>query len=257
MRRALISFVRTVFHKWYASLDLFEPKELSLLCLASLNTLVRSSGLLVKYFSWWFFVWAGYIDLYIDGFGLFSRFSSYGKLLYYAIGFEPRLYLSTIMLGVFLIVLSLRSSIQPKTFGYFLSAGRYLIPFSLLFFTLPHTYTMPLFWLTTFFLFDARGDIRSFFMSIYNGAVLSLMYAPFLLCVGAAHGILFNVHRLLWDLTALEEYHFAPYAAKYTTSILLYVFFIAMLHTFYVRVVQSNSGDRLFWRRYISAKSAL
>ena len=250
MYRALGRFLHTVFYKWYTSLDLFEPKELTLISLVTLNTMVRSSGLLLKYFSWWFFIWAGYIDLYIDGFGLFSRLWEYATPLFYSIGFEPRLYLATLLLGVFFIILSIRSSLEAKAFGYFVKYLCCLPFFGLFFFALPHMYTLPFFWLSCFFLLDARPGLYSAVMSLYNGVVLNLAYAPFLLCVGAAHGILFDVHRLLWDLTSLEEYHFAPYAAKYTTSVLLYVFFVATLHTFYVRVVQANSANSLFWRRY-------
>ncbi len=250
MYRKLGHSLHILFYKWYTSLDLFEPKELSLIALVTLNTLVRSSSLLLRYFSWWFFVWAGYIDLYIDGFGLFSRLWEYATPLYYSIGFEPRLYLVTLMLGVFLMVMSVRSSIEAKTFSYFFSSPKKLCAFAVMFFALPHMYTMPFFWLSSFFLFDSPAGLRAMVMSAYNGIVLNLAYAPFLLCVGAAHGILFDLHRLLWDLTALEEYHFAPYAAKYTTSALLYLFFIATIHTFYVRVVQANSSNPLFWRRY-------
>lgn len=250
MYRALGRFLHTVFYKWYTSLDLFEPKELTLMMLVTLNTVVRSTGLLFKYFSWWFFIWAGYIDLYIDGFGLFSRLWEYATPLIYSIGFEPRLYLATLLMGVFTIVLSVRSSIEAKKFNYFAKYAKYVPFFALFFFALPHMYTMPFFWLSSFFLLDARPGVYSAIMSLYNGVVLNFAYAPFLLCVGAAHGILFDIHRLLWDLTALEEYHFAPYAAKYTTSVLLYVFFVATLHTFYVRVVQANSANPLFWRRY-------
>jgi len=250
MYRTVARFLHTLFHKWYASLDLFEPKEMTLIGLVTLNTVVRSSGLLVRYFSWWFFVWAGYIDLYIDGYGLFSRLWEYATPLYYSIGFEPRLYLITLAMAVFLMLLSVRSSIEPKNGRYFLAAITSFVPFSILFFVLPHMYTAPFFWLSAFFLFDARPGLSRVVMSVYNGVALNLAYAPFLLCVGAAHGILFDIHRLLWDLTALEEYHFAPYAAKYTTSALLYLFFVATLHTFYVRVVQAHSGNQFFWRRY-------
>lgn len=57
------SFLKKLFHSWYISLDLFEPKELSMMVFASLNTVLRSSGVLLREFSWWLFVWTAYIDL--------------------------------------------------------------------------------------------------------------------------------------------------------------------------------------------------
>jgi len=74
------------------------------------------------------------------------------------------------------------------------------------------------------------------------------LYAPFLVCIGAAHGVLFHIHRFVWEMTSLDEYHFAPYAAKYTTSLVLYLLFVTMLYAFYARVVQANSANQVFLR---------
>jgi len=242
------SFLKKLLHSWYISLDLFEPKELGVMVFASLNSMLRSSGVLLRDFSWWLFVWTAYIDLYIDGSGLFCRLWEYTTPLYYSVGFEPRLYLSSLMVSAFVILLNVRSSIEAKTLGYFVRYSSRLPFFALLFFCVPQIYAVPVFWLAAFFFFDATLGFRSFGRSLYNGAVLNLLYAPYLLCVGALHGIFFHVHRLLWELTPLEEYYFAPYATKYTTSLLLYLFFVTMLHTFYVRVVQANSTNQSFWR---------
>ncbi len=242
------SFLKQLLHKWYTSLELFEPKELSVLVFASLNTVLRSSGILLRDFSWWLFVWTAYIDLYIDGSGLFCRLWEYSTPLYYSIGFEPRLYLFFLMFTAFMMILSVRSSIEAKTLGYFMRYTSRLPFFAILFFVIPQIYALPVFWLATFFFCDASLSLRSFWRSIYNAVVLNLMYAPYLLCVGALHGIFFHVHRLLWELTPLEEYYFAPYATKYTTSLVLYLFFIAMVYSFYVRTVQSNSANQIFLR---------
>ncbi|MDQ5890872.1 MAG: hypothetical protein QG604_746 [Candidatus Dependentiae bacterium] len=248
MHRAQTGFLKTLLHKWYASIDLFEPKELTMLSLASLNTLVRSSSLLLCYFSWWLLLWTGYVDLYIDGTGLFSHFWEYFTPMYYGIGAAPRIYLCSLMIVSFVMMLSVRSSLEAKTAGYFIRYSARLPFYALLFFVVPQIYTIPVFWLISFFLFDAQYSLKSFFYSIYNGLILNLMYAPFLLCVGAAHGLLFELHALIWNLTPLDEHYFVPYATKYGVSMILYLFFVAMLHTFYVRVVQSDSTSKWFWR---------
>ncbi len=248
MQHSRENIMHSLLHMWYTSFDLFEPKELGLLCLVTLNTMVRSSALVLYYFSWWLLVWAGYIDLYIDGSGIFCHLWEYATPLYYAIGFEPRLYLLTLAVSVFIFLLAVRSSLEAKRFSYFIRHTKRLVFFLPLFFVLPHIYIFPVFWLSSFFLLDARHSVRGFVYSLYNGVVLSTAYAPFLICIGAAHGVLFHIHRFLWEMTSLDEYHFAPYAAKYTTSLVLYLFFVTMLYAFYARVVQANSANTLFLR---------
>jgi len=246
MHQARPSFLKSLLHSWHQSIDLFEPKELSLVLLASLNATVRSLGILFKNGLWLLFVWAGYVDLRIDGSGLFCHFWDYTQPLYFSLGWEPRVYLLTLMLAAFVIILSARSSLEAKTLGYFMRGMKRLPFVALLFFVIPQIYAIPIFWLTTFFLCDSPVSFYSFVRSVRNGILLSFLYAPYLLCLGALHGILFHMHRLAWDLTPLEEHYFVPYATKYATSVLLYLLFVVMLHTFYVRVVQANTTSSLF-----------
>lgn len=245
MSRAFFHFPRLLFRRWLASFDLFEPKELSLLFLATLNTLLRSGRIVFANF-FWLFAAAAYLDLRVDGSGLFSHFWQYTQPLYYGLGGEPRAYLCTLMLGVYVILLTVRSSLERKDAWYFARYAKWLPFFAVLFFLIPQVYALPLFWLAAFCMFDASYSVAGLARSLYNGGMIAFLYFPYLLCLGAAHGILFHLHRIAWEFTAVDDHHFFPYAAKYATSILLYLFFVAMLHTFYVRVVQGNvAGDFL------------
>ena len=249
MSRVSFHVPRLLVQRWVASFDLFEPKELSLLLLASLNTFLRAGRVLLPYFSW-LFVAAAYLDLRVDGSGIFCHFWQYTEPLYYGLGWEPRLYLCTLMLGAYALMLAVRSSLERKDVWYFAAYAKRLPLFSILFFLVPQVYTLPAFWLMSFCMLDAEYSLSGFLRSIYNGAVLTVLYFPYLLCVGAANGILFHIHRLMWELTMIEEYHFAPYAAKYAISLILYLLFVAMLHTFYARIVQGNMVGALLKRAH-------
>jgi len=248
MRHAAYAMVKQLFHRWNASFDLLEPKEVMMLAFATLNSFLRSATLLFLYFSWWLFLWGGFVDLRIDGNALFCRFVDYLPFLHMGISSDAVIYLLTLAFSTFFMLLSVRSSLERKTLGYFVRYTGRFIPFLLYFCFLPHVYAVPVFWLASFFLFDARKPFRSIGTSLYNGALLTLLYAPYLICVGAFHGILYHLHGMIWDIVPVGHFHLVAYAAKYATAVLLYLFFVATIHAFYVRIVQSDTTNKLFWR---------
>lgn len=121
-----------------------------------------------------------------------------------------------------------------------------LIPFAPLYLLMPHIFVMPIFWFMAFFVLDAPRELRAWGAAVYNGFMLWLAYAPFVIMMGAVHGVLFGIHREVWDITFIEEHHVVAYLFKYSVSVLLYLFFVAMLGAFYTRVVAGNSSNKLF-----------
>jgi len=239
--RTIYSGIKAVLHYWYSSLNLLEPKEVSLLALSAANNMLRSVPALIKNFSWWLFVWAGFVEWRVDGSGLFCRLAEYRTPLLQGVGANASIYTVTSGLCVFVLIALVRSSLQQKTLSYYVRMSGRLIFFLPLFVLLPHAYMLPALWLAAFFLCDAPFGIRAALLSLYNGAVLSFLYAPFLLCLGALHGLLFNLHAFVWELFSIERHMAVFYAAKYATSVVLYLFFLAMLYAFYARVVQGRA----------------
>lgn len=254
MQVSFDKIVATLSKGWKASLNFFEPKELTTLGLVSVNTTVRASLLLFRYFSWWLLLWGLWIDLYVDGTTLFGRFTEYVTPLWYSIGMGPRWYILTIMAIAFVIILSVRASLEAKKGAYYLEYVPRLLFFAPLFVFMPHIFAVPVFLFTSFFLLDGPDTLKALLYAVYNGFMMCAYYAPFIFCMGALHGVLYNIHYWLWSITFIDEYHFVAYLLKYTGSMVLYTFFAAMVHTFYLRVVQSNSTNKLFWRVRRTAK---
>lgn len=231
---------------WQASFNLFEPKELRTIVLLTLNTTLRALVPMAKYFSWWLLLWGCYIDLYVDGNALFGGLWEYARPMYYAIGVAPRLYVLTMLVITFIMMLSVRASLFAKQPVYYLQHFPRLLLFAPLYVLVPQIFVMPVFWFMVFFYLDAPYTLKSWAYSVYNGLILWAANMPFIVIMGALHGVLFHVHRMLWDMTFIEEYHFFAYVVKYSTSMILYMLFVSMLATIYTRVVNSNSSNPLF-----------
>lgn len=238
----------TLIKGWKSSLNFFEPKELTTMGLVSANTTLRATTLLLKYFSWWLLLWGLWIDLYVDGTTLFGRFTEYVTPLWYSIGMGPRWYIMTLMAITFVVILSVRASLEAKQPAYYLTYVPRLLFFAPFFLFLPHIFAAPIFLFATFFLLDGPNSPKGALAALYNGAVVCAYYLPYVVCMGAVHGLLYNIHSWFWGMTFVDEYHFVAYLTKYMGSILLYTFFAAMVGAFYQRVVKGNSSNRLFWR---------
>ena len=245
-KQSAANIITTLQRSWQASFNFFEPKELRTIVLLSLNTTLRAAVPLAKYFSWWLLLWGCYIDLYVDGNALFGGLWEYARPMYYAIGLAPRLYVMTMLVITFFMMLSVRASLSVKQPVYYLQHIPRLLLFIPLYILVPQIFVMPIFWFIVFFYLDAPYTVKNWGCAIYNGAMLWVANMPFIVIMGALHGVLFHIHRMLWDMTFIEEYHFFAYIVKYSTSMLLYMLFVAMLATIYTRVVSGNSSNPLF-----------
>lgn len=247
--QALFHHIVTLLQKgWKSSFNFFEPKELSTLGLVSALTTVRATKIIFTYFSWWLLLWGLWIDLYVDGTTLFGRFTEYVTPLWYSIGMGARWYIATIMAIMFVIVLSVRASLEVKNAQYYLTYVPYGLFFGVYFLVIPHVFAMPLFLLASFFFLDGVNSPRNALYSAVNGVILYAYSFPFIVCMGAVHGLLYNIYAWAWSIAFIDEYHAVAYVLKYAGSVVLYTFFAAMVHSLYVRVVKGQSKNKLFWR---------
>jgi hypothetical protein len=237
-----------IVQQWYETFEFFEPRELATLLYTSCKTMQRVVRSMIRYFSWWLLLWTGLIDLFVDGEGVFGHMWEYWRPLYYSIGVDPRIHVVTVAIVVFFITLAARASIEAKNARYFIRYLPRIFGYGVLFFLLPHIYSIPLFWLAAFFFYDTKNTWRGLMHSLFNATMFVASYAPFVVVHGAAHGVVFHLYKLVWECLNIEEYHGFAYALKYAGSLVLYLFFVAMLATLYARVVHSNSRNPLFLR---------
>lgn len=222
------------------SLGYFDPKELEILLLTSLKTTMQGAWKMIKYFSWWLFIFGAYIELVVDGPAIFGRLWEYITPLVMTPDIKSKVFGVTMLLLIFFVMLSVRASLQIKKTSYYLSYLLRLPLFIALFLILPQLFLFPVFWFATFFFLDAQHSLGAWLRSLYNGVMLSVGYAPFVIFIGAFHGVLYHLHNFAWSLIYIEDCYGTAYSIKFTTSALLYLFFAAMLGNFYLRVKHSN-----------------
>jgi len=250
--RVAMGVMRVLVDAWQKSLSLFELRELSVMLLVTLKTAGRATWLTTKYFGWWLVVAICYFDLYFDGVGVFSRFWEYGRPLIYSSGLMPRVYLGLLALLAYVIVLSVRASIEVKRFWYYLSYFVRFFIFFTFFVALPQWFLLPVFWFAVFFFFDGPYSLIGIGRSLLNGVVLCAAYLPFILGVGSLHGVLFYLYQYVWSKGYINEQNLSVYFVKFFISIIIYILFVSMLHTLYVKVKHGN--QKLFWKNSVKGK---
>lgn len=232
------------FSTWKKAFALFDPKELTTLLLVSLKTTARTTKLMGVYF-FWLLAFCGYFDAFIGGSLIFGRLSHHFRPLMYSYGLAPRLYLVCLLLVMFFTILSARASLEAKQLRYYLSYLTMLPLFFVLFAAMPHYFLMPLFVLSSFFLLDGEGSVGGVVRSAVNGFLAWLGYAPFMISMGGAYGLLYNCYEWAWNASFFGMRSPYLYVAKFVVSYLLFVFFVALVGSLYLKVKHSN--QKLFW----------
>ena len=232
------------FATWKKALALFDPKELSTLFLVSLKTTIRATKLMAIYF-FWLIAFCGYFDAFIGGTLIFGRLSDYLRPLVYAHGLAPRLYLLTAMLLMFFTVLSVRASLEAKGLAYYLRYTPMLLLFLPLFALLPHFFLMPVFLLSAFFLMDSSFCAMSLVRSVANAFLCWLGYAPFLVSMGGAYGLIYNCYEWAWNASFIGVRSPYLYVIKFSLSCALFIFFASLVGSLYLKVKHSN--QKLLW----------
>jgi hypothetical protein len=229
---------------WKKAFALFDPKELSTLFLVSLKTTVRASKLMGVYF-FWLLALCGYFDAFIGGSLIVGRLPHYFRPFMYSQGLAPRLYLICLLLVMFFTMLSVRASLEAKQARYYLGYLSMLPLFFVLFSVMPHYFLMPLFVLSGFFLLDSEGSLTSVVRSAANAFFAWLGYAPFMVSMGGAYGLLYNGYEWLWNSSFYGTRSPYLYVAKFVLSFVLFVFFVSLVGALYLKVKHSN--QKLFW----------
>lgn len=232
------------FATWKKAFALFDPKELTTLFLVSLKTTVRATKLMGVYF-FWLLAFCGYFDAFIGGSLIFGRLSHHFRPLMYSRGLAPRLYLGCLVLAMFFTILSARTSLEAKQLRYYLSYLTMLPLFFVLFAVIPHYFLMPVFVLSSFFLLDGEGGLGGLFRSAVNGFLAWLGYAPFLVSMGGAYGLLYNCYEWSWNASFAGVRSPYLYVTKFVLSFVLFVFFVSLVSSLYLKVKHSN--QKLFW----------
>ncbi len=83
----------------------------------------------------------------------------------------------------FIIILCVRTSLEPKNLTYFVYFSPYLFLYAI-FWMLPHLSIFPLVWLASFFFFDTDCSLKSFFWAIIQGIKMIFYFLPLFIIVG-------------------------------------------------------------------------
>jgi len=235
-----MSVVRKVRESLKHSLSYFEPKELEILLLTTIKTTLYGAWLMLKYF-FPLIIFGAYIEMVVEGPALFGRLWEYATPFFLTHDVRSKVFGGTLLLLIFLVILSVRASLQAKKTGYFVQFFPRIILFSVLFVLLPQLFLFPALWCVAFFFFDAGHSLSGWLRSLYNGLLLIIGYAPFIAFIGVFNGVLYHLHNFIWSLIYIEAYFMTAYSLKFVTSGFLYMFFVAMLGNFYTRVKHSNA----------------
>jgi hypothetical protein len=236
----VVKTVKNIRESLMLSLGYFEPKELEILLLTSLKTTLRATWLMTKYF-FWLFLPGVYMELIVGGDSDFGRLWEYITPVALTPGMTGKIFATISLLLTFFIILSVRASLKAKQASYYTGFLSRIILFAALFLILPHLFLIPVFWFATFFFFDGSHSIGNWLRSLYNSLILTLGYAPFIAFIGVFHGVIYRLHNFVWALVSVGEYQAFVFLAKYLLSVVIYIFFVAMLGNFYLRVKHGNS----------------
>lgn len=241
---------KTLISKWAESIQTFKPANLKIFILASLNTVIRSLGIIVKNL-WWMILFVLvplalsstklFFLQFIPGVGLWVTFYKYVLLF---VGFLPAAFLT------FFIFLTVRPSVENKNIYYFMRYSKYFIFFLLIFFLQALAsryffhilYIFPFFWIISFFFLDSKGKFVSIFSSIFNGFKAAVFYLPMLFILG-----LFNWGRAILSnkLLFLTQYDLLiskilGFGAFVIIGLLMELLLISFLSVYYTKIKHSD-----------------
>jgi hypothetical protein len=166
------------FSTWRESCMFFVSSDARIYPLLILNTFFRTIKLLTTYFFWFI------------PFLLYSHVKLLQELLDLNITPTAHMFTFTSLSSAlaetficFIIILSVRTSLEPKNLTYFVYFSPYLFLYAI-FWMFPHISIFPLVWLASFFFFDTDCSIKSFFWAIIRGISMIVYFLPLFFVVG-------------------------------------------------------------------------
>lgn len=245
--RAVLSFGKTLFSRWKDSLSFFKPSEFSTIWLLTLKTASRAWWLITLYIVWWLLFPACYSDLLAGGNAIYGRFFEFITPLLLHPNNIVKIYIFTAMLFTFFALLSVRASFEQKKGSYYVSYLPRLFYFAFAFLIMPHTYTVPFWWLGMLFFLDRENSFGSLLRSLKDGLVMAISYLPVFGSMGAVHLGIYGGMRWFWDQTHIEENFFSAYMLKFYVFVLLQILFFSMLAVLYIKI--SHGNKKLFVKK--------
>ncbi len=243
-------FFKKLLTKWGESLDIFSKKDLTLFFLASLNTLRRSVGILLKE-CWWLVIFLLFF-LRSDAFWVVNRSfyePSMFSRLFFIDSFSSGSFVVASLLLSFFSFLIVRPSVESKDISYFVGYFNKFLGFALIAFFVGGIPLLPLFWVATLFFLDSRGTSSSLLFSVVNGIKMIIYYSPVWLFLGIA--------KIVLDYTVVYLMKFVGLGIKnwlgvnnilfmiwdklfYVVLYLLWLFFLCAMSVYYVRIKHKN-----------------
>lgn len=227
--------ISLLYSTWIESFQFFISPDSRLYPLLALNTILRTIKTLFLYFFWLIpLALYSYVHLRQDLLDLSPTSHSFSFASFSGHLVEILLF--------FAIILSTRTSLEPKCFSYFMYFSPRIVAFSLLWtlpyilWVAPNMLILPFICIISFFFFDSSFSIKSFAISCINGIKMILLFFPlFFITTGASLGFIYII-KLPYILlnSYLPNLPISPLIMDFTFTLMSNIVLTATLSILYI-----------------------